>query len=366
MPFGRKRFYEDWTEPHAAFEDTDADKLPDAISSIGRTAYNAGPAFIGDAVGFMEHSWRCRVLGNQVFLARTTANKQGWQNETLLFSVDDAGPQIRFCSLGFTIAGRPVVATERLTGDEGAPEIWIYFFNSLTQQFEFTNFGRGRSPICFLDTPNAPSTADVTVMYIVEDGDDRLVAYRLQRDRYLQEYEAVSEADLDVDLSLSHLLLGGWTDGLRVKVTGVVHDPEEGTYPDTFHFYSFVTPDEFVDGAQVRFGVSDMESRNVIIVAPDTHEATEVGFSLNEIMAIEAVIRVNEGEGVVSFASVSSLVSQIALISRNEGEYVPVWAGVEDVDSTVIVIVVPGDVYDRPGETVIASFEVENIISEVP
>lgn len=90
-------------------------------------------------------------------------------------------PDLVCIDLTFDQLDRPVYVMENILG-----EIWLYWYNPVSNQQEFTLITSGNNPCCTLDDRRIElsSIADIFIFY--QRGD--LVFYRLQRDRYLIEY----------------------------------------------------------------------------------------------------------------------------------------------------------------------------------
>lgn len=355
-PENQLKWYEEWTEPEAGFENTDADRLPDSVATIGRAGYAPGPATLNGGAG-QTFAWRARVDGASVTIERMMADMSGWEQEEALVAADG---NIVSVSLGFTTAGDPVVACERATGVGAAPEVWVGFLNSLTQAFEFTNFGPGRSPLAFLDVPGDPSVSDVTVMYI--NADNTAVNYRLQRDRYEVEYEAITEAEVGVDLSLSYLILGGGTPG-RSRVMGLVHDPVTGRYEESFNFFSSLVPWVVVEEPALA-SVSFEDLLTYVELIDYVHPVEDPASASVEFVDLDTrlVVIENTPPEDVALASVTleALSSALVVIV-----YVPPEEAVlarvtlEALLTLQDTIIVPGPAYGQPEDSALASVTLE-------
>lgn len=155
-------------------------RRPDALAFDYLTAFCPGPVANGDtSQGVVSHAWRCRVenpsvfdLTGRVYISRQNDAGDNWGPEVELFTF--TGDDIEEVDIAFEQAGRPVVCAER------NGHVWLYWFNTLTAAFEFTNFAVGRTPRVILDAPFDITSSDVLLFYLTVDS----VVYRQQQDRY--------------------------------------------------------------------------------------------------------------------------------------------------------------------------------------
>lgn len=180
---GFREFWADFKSGIEILSGVSIDRRPDAVSLDYLTAFAPGPVALGDnSQGLVARVWRVRADSSRVYYSRGA--QSSWEKEKILFTY--SGPPIVEIDAAFEQNGRFVVAAERHTGLNGAPEIWIYWFDPQLGGgqggFVFQNFGAGRTPRVVLDNPLDSANSDVQVFYI-SDSDDAVV-HRQQRDRY--------------------------------------------------------------------------------------------------------------------------------------------------------------------------------------
>lgn len=200
------------------------DRRPDSISLDYLTAFCLGPVANGDtSLGVISHIWYTRVdnASKKIYIARENDAKNGWNIETELFSFDDTLGDIIEVDIAFEQTARPVICAERATGTNGAKQVWLYWFNSVTSTFGFDNFGTGRTPRVILDSPFNVSDSDVLFFYLTAT---KLV-YRQQRDRYAVEIETTLNTDANTYIEDVVKLRDG-----RIKIEGVQHNLATGRY----------------------------------------------------------------------------------------------------------------------------------------
>lgn len=210
-------------------------KRPDAVSSDYLIAHSFGPIQVGDNTqGALNRVWRVRSVGADVFLERQ-ANVSSYDPPTLLFSM--AAPYPEEVDLAFDQNGQFVVTCQRPTGVDGVPQVWLYWFNSLVGEFQFSNFGNGRNPRILLDDGNVSATWSDVLLFYMNDAAGSL-AYRQQRDRYQTEYliAAVPAANSYVEDAYRSI-------DNRIHVLFSVHDIASGTY-QLDHIESLLYPYE--------------------------------------------------------------------------------------------------------------------------
>lgn len=184
LPERQEREYQDdFVTPEYEVDGASVVLRPDAVVVDHQTAFTLGPVAISDpSGGLVACVWRVRLVGQEVHVCRANASGNGWQPETVLFSIDDGLGPVTELDFAFEQTGNPVVCCERPTGEGGASEIWIYFYDATVPGNVFRNFGAGRTPRAILDRPLEIADSDVEVFYI-SDSKGRIV-YRQQRDRY--------------------------------------------------------------------------------------------------------------------------------------------------------------------------------------
>lgn len=159
----------------------------DAISRDYRISFSMGPIAIGDvSAGIYVRCWRVQAVHDPVaevgfvVLARENDDQTGWEPQQLLFTF--SGLPIKEIDLAFDQNGNIVVSADRLTGPEGASEIWLYWFNPVAGSFIFERMAAGKTPRLLLDAPEDPNGSDLLLFYL-NDTNQR-VEYRTQRDLY--------------------------------------------------------------------------------------------------------------------------------------------------------------------------------------
>lgn len=170
---------------------------PENASTVGLEDYERGGVAIQDASqGLMGYTWRCYVVGLDVFIERV-----GSGAPTLLFQQSG----ITAIALAFDQNMRPAVAyrtTSNLT--------FLRWYDSVDQVYVTDSFGDLKDPRLTLDDkrPQSVQTSDIIFAYIR----DANLCYRQQRDRYTVEY--VLRAGLPADARLKTL---GMSDVLRLQ-----------------------------------------------------------------------------------------------------------------------------------------------------
>lgn len=246
---------------------------PDAICLDYRFTQSLGPVALEDvSQGIISHTWMARVDElNNIWLARRNDADTDWNPESIFFTF--AGVAAVELDLAFDQQGRIVFTVERPTGAGGTAEVWLYYFNTVTAVYEFSNFGRGRNPRLLLDDELGSSNSDVLWFYM-DDTIDRLV-YRVQRDRYLvkntltrNDATQVVAANAFVDEVFKSV------DG-RVVVTCLVRDLVSGHYAqsriESSLYPRILDVDKFQAGAPtVIADFSDLHVVIIYIVASDS------------------------------------------------------------------------------------------------
>lgn len=155
-------------------------RRPGALSFDYLTAFSLGPKDIGDpSEGAVDRPWYVRVDSGNVFVARANDGHTAWEAEVLLFTVE--GDPILEVDLAFDQNARLVICAERLTGEGGTPEVWLYWYNPSLADFVFELFGPGWSPRALLDNPPDPSDSDILI-FLFREGEGLI--YLQQRDLY--------------------------------------------------------------------------------------------------------------------------------------------------------------------------------------
>lgn len=173
------------------------DRRTDAISLDYLTCFTLGPIQLADfSAGPIDRPWRIRAVGNVVYSARLNAARSGFDPEVELFRF--AGVPPTEIDAAFDQAARILVCMERATGPGNTPELWVYFYDPLIPGYTLKLFGQGRTPRAVLDDAVDSSNADILVFYL---NDNVGMCYRVQRDRYLNEYIVTGTIPTVVDTS---------------------------------------------------------------------------------------------------------------------------------------------------------------------
>ena len=146
---------------------------PDSFNRAPLLDYEQGGVAINDvSQGMQVINWSCYVADglSDVYI------KPGDGAQILLLTV----PGVEELAISFDQLMRPVFAYKI------AEQLYLYWFDSVVQQFVTTGFGIGRFPRLSLDDKRTfnVSNSDVIFAYMRNDG----LYYRLQRDRYTVEY----------------------------------------------------------------------------------------------------------------------------------------------------------------------------------
>jgi hypothetical protein len=202
------------------FESSSITLRPDAVSFDYKTAFSLGPNSIGTGTdGLFEKVWKFRADNTNVWYSVEAGGT--WSSEQLLFSY--VGEPIIELDGAFEQQGRPNIVAQRNTGINGAPEVWLYWFDPLVNNFVFQNFGSGRTPRISLDDWQEPTNSDVLVFY-VNDASNR-IQYRVQRDRFNTVYNTPI-----VSSQNTYLERVGFAADYRYRVTYSERNTTLGTY----------------------------------------------------------------------------------------------------------------------------------------
>lgn len=164
---------------------------PDNLKVVGLTDRELGGVGLNDtSQGLASKVWTLAVVGNDVLLS----------SDTDLPSVLFSQPNIEDIALAFTQAMQPTVAWEDTLGN-----LWIRYFNSVSQTYEVLDLGVGTTPRLTLDDKRLESSelSDIVVAYVR----DTSLLYRLQRDRFIEEYTL--KTDLPVGSRLEQIGMSG-------------------------------------------------------------------------------------------------------------------------------------------------------------
>jgi len=208
--------------PHQIIGPGSLTKRPDAISSDYLIAHSFGPVQLGDNTqGALNRVWRVRSVAGSMFLDRQFSSTT-YGAEVLLFSMGEPYPDE--IDLAFDQNGQVIVVCQRATGVEGAPQIWLYWFNPIVGAFQFVSFGAGRTPRLLLDEGNVNASWSDVLLFYMSDTVGSL-CYRQQRDRYLVEYPLAAMPALNSFVEDAYRS----TDN-RIHVLCSVRDVLAGTY----------------------------------------------------------------------------------------------------------------------------------------
>lgn len=206
------------------------DRRPDTFSWSYLTAFTFGPIAVGDfSEGVLNRVWRFRCDGNAVYAARQATNNTYDPEFLVLNWLGIAAVEI---DAAFDQQGRIFVCAERPTGVNGAPEVWVYFFDPTVPGFVFVSKGPGRTPRALLDDAVDTNNGDVLLFYMNDNSN--AMCYRQQRDRYGIEY-VVQEANGGVAVPEVYgpiTALGNY-DGITVDGQGLQSPPVPHAFPPT-------------------------------------------------------------------------------------------------------------------------------------
>lgn len=232
-----KEFRSEFYAPDARIDDgVSLDRRPDAISFDYLTAFSLGPVQLGDfSAGPVDRAWKVRCSGTSVFASRENDARDGFEDETLVFSFTGIGA-IEI-DAAFDQSAHILVCMERATGVDGSSEIWIYYYDPFLAGYTLANFGRGRTPRAVLDDILDSSNADILVFYLA---DTVGLCWRQQRERYLVERVVNQTAATIPDTSL--MVMQGpvtWSYDYPPQVgvpgeSGFAGYPEHATDPITY------------------------------------------------------------------------------------------------------------------------------------
>jgi hypothetical protein len=190
-------------------------RRPDAVSFNYLTAHTIGPNAIGEiwAEDGIARRWRLQIaldpenpFSQQALLSRANAGNTAWEAAEVLFSI--GAPFAVECSLCFDEAGRPVVAYERPSGEAGAPEWWLRWFDELngtppgSDPDYVIHHNAGRTPRVVLDFfpyvgAHCPPLCDVQLAYVKPGGG---IKSRDGREQFLIEHDTAITDDTGLSL----------------------------------------------------------------------------------------------------------------------------------------------------------------------
>jgi len=152
---------------------------PDNLKVTGLTDQELGGIAIGDSTqGLTGWLWTLSLVGSDMVLTR-----EGSSSVVLL-----TGIVATDIALAFDQNMRPTVAWK-----DGAGELQLRYYDSLSASFTILSLGSGRSPRLSLDDKRAMSnnSSDIIFAYIR----DNTASYRQQRDRFQTEYSFATVAN---------------------------------------------------------------------------------------------------------------------------------------------------------------------------
>ena len=160
--------------------------LKECFVSLGfkaPTAFEKGPIESHVTVlGLDSRLWRLEIR-DAVYMAREKEPPEiGWRDPEHMFDPPDSPENMHDLSFTFDQLGRPVVFYEVSGFIKG------YFYNPLEGTYGVWDVGAGRTPRAKLDYRWFSSLSDAEIILFYIRGDGHL-CYRLQSDRYQDEYE---------------------------------------------------------------------------------------------------------------------------------------------------------------------------------
>lgn len=337
----------DFEKPTFSLSGVSTDIRPDALSFDHLTAFSLGPIEIGDtSKGAVFKPWRIRfVKETGEFFIQPNGG-----SETLLFSTNEQ--DVREVDLAFTQNADPVVCVQ--VGDD----IWLYWFDPQINDFTFVKLGPGRNPRIVLDNPDIIPDSDVLLFYMSEDQD--ALVYRIQRERYENEYVTPVTGVINKFTEEAYK-----SSGNRLHVLYSERNPTTGRYSLrqlNSKLFPFILPTEGIN-----VGVSVVSIQSVVVVFFILYEleaeGLEVSVDVVQVDLIDPLIALNilpEGLDIsVDVVSTESTVAVIQLDILEEGLDISV--DVQSVESPVILI--------QPNinpEGVDCSVEVQSVTLDTP
>lgn len=153
---------------------------PDAVSFDYKTAFTLGPIATGSVEnGLFNKVWKFRA-DDQNRILYSVEEGIGWSDEKVLFTY--VGQPVVEIDAAFEQQGRPNVVVQRNTGTNNTPQVWLYWFDPLINNFTFQNLGNGRTPRISLDDWPTITVSDILVFYV--DDEINRIRYRVQNDRF--------------------------------------------------------------------------------------------------------------------------------------------------------------------------------------
>lgn len=292
----RREFQADFETALHRVVRTSTETRPDAIQR-SLVAYAPGPEEIQNAqTGLLVRSWKVQVDNEEgeVYIAR--GGPEGFEEAALLFTY--TGAAITQVSLAFDQNGNPYVAAAR------GGNVWLRYFDTVAAANVFTDFGTGRDPRLILDDPQFPQDSDVILFYVASGG----IRYRLQRDRYLTEYDGYAgmeptdhlegvfrDRSRRIHLVRSHrdLVAGTWELSRLTSSMYPVPAVDSGEIShDTIgmELRQTVLLDEFADEALLGHSTVSMEVTLANLDYAIPQEGLDIAFALTEVEIQESII----------------------------------------------------------------------------
>lgn len=316
----RREFQADFETPLHSVVRASTGTRPDAIQR-SLVAYAPGPEEVQLAeTGLLVRSWKVTVdnEAGSIFLAR--GGVEEFEAPVLLQSF--SGAPITQVSLAFDQNGNPYVAAAR------GGNVWLRYFDTVAAANVFTDFGPGRDPRLLLDDPEFAQDSDVILFYVAAGG----IRYRLQRDRFLEEYDAFAGMEANdhlegafrdrgrrIHLVRSHRdeAAGTWTLSRLTSTMYPVPAVDSGTMlHDTLDMDLVVVVilDEFEDDATVSHSTISMAVELANVDYSIDHESMEMTFSVPAVDIMESIIAL-EGElfAEIAHTTISMAVDEVLI-----------------------------------------------------
>jgi len=293
----RREFQADFETPTHSVVRTSTETRPDAIQR-SLVAYAPGPEAVQQAeTGLLVRSWKVTVdnEAGSIFLARGGVAE--FEEPVLLQSF--SGAAITQVSLAFDQNGNPYVAAAR------GGNVWLRYFDTVAAANVFTNFGTGRDPRLLLDDPQFAEDSDVILFYVASAG----IRYRLQRDRFLVEYDAFAGMEANDHLE------GAFRDrGRRIHLIRSHRDEVAGTW-SLSRLTSTMYPVPAVDSGIALHDTLSMALVTVVILSEDEDEAILSHTTLSMAVELADVTHEIEEESLEMAFSVPAVDIEASIIA---------------------------------------------------
>jgi hypothetical protein len=197
-----REFQADFDTPTHKVERASIVRRPDAVSLDYLIAHTLGGIAPSDpSQGLLYRTYRVRAVNDP-----EGGGIVQWSVSTV--PVPEPGDWVPWETL-FAFTGAPIVeidaavnqngdiwvVAERHTGDDDAPQVWIYWFSIFTSQDEFEVIANGRTPRFILDDPLFPFESDLIVFYLTDEG----VRFRLQGNNWTSPASVPGEGWVEVE-----------------------------------------------------------------------------------------------------------------------------------------------------------------------